>query len=183
MPPVLYPVGGSERSLAWIGWSAGCARACCPRRRNRCRSSRSELAYSPSRRWSRRCRRPWSTSTPPRRRARRSAACRFRSPACRRTAAAGAELAGLGRAGEGRRADRHQRPCRAGRRRDPRRAGRPARVRRQAGHARTTATTSPCCASTAPARSSRSSSCAIPIRSRSATSCWRSAIRSAWARP
>ena len=49
------------------------------------------------------------------------------------TAAAGAELAGLGRAGAARRADRHQRPCREGRRRDPRRAGRPARVRRQAG--------------------------------------------------
>ena len=44
---------------------------------------------------------------------------------------------------------------------------------------RTSATTSPCCASTRRATSSRSSSCAIPIRSRSATWCWRSAIRSA----
>ena len=77
------------------------------------------------------------------------------------------------------RADRHQRPRREGRRRDPGRAGRPARVRRQAGDDRRALRPRRAAHRHRRARSSPSSRCAIRTRSRSATSCWRSAIRSA----
>ena len=82
-----------------------------------------------------------------------------------------------------RRPRRHQQPRHRGRRPGEGLARRQARVRRPRSCSRTRAPISRCCASRTGASASRCSSSAIPTSCRSATWCWRSAIRSASARP
>ena len=161
-------------------FAAGFRRVPSPRS-GACRRNRS--CACPMRRWCSTWRRRWSMSMPPR-------WCRiairlFDDPIFRRFFGVpggrrqpGATLARLGRHRRRQRPDRDEQPRHRGRRRGEGLARRQARVRGVHWCSRTRALILQCCASRMATSDFRCSTSPIPMRCRSATSCWRSAIRS-----